>query len=152
MTLLEFPLWLSIVSMRMQVQSLALLTRLGSHVATNYSIGHRCGSDLEMLWLWHRPSSSSSDLTPSMGTSVCTGTALNKNKQINNNFISTQVEGIISYHCSLWISYLCSKFCSDPCILRFLSDLLENNFILQTAQFEMINKMNHGGVPIVAQL
>ena len=27
----------------------------GSNVATSYSIGHRCGSDLALPWLWHRP-------------------------------------------------------------------------------------------------
>ena len=27
----------------------------GSDVAANFSIGHRCGPDLALLWLWHRP-------------------------------------------------------------------------------------------------
>ena len=27
----------------------------GSGVAVSWGIGHRCGSDLALLWLWHRP-------------------------------------------------------------------------------------------------
>ena len=27
----------------------------GSGIATNYGIGHICGSDLALLWLWCRP-------------------------------------------------------------------------------------------------
>ena len=26
----------------------------GSSMAMNCSVGHRCGSDLALLWLWHR--------------------------------------------------------------------------------------------------
>ena len=44
-----------IVSIRMWVQSLALLIGLRSWVATSYSVGHRCSSDLALLWLWPRP-------------------------------------------------------------------------------------------------
>ena len=28
---------------------------LGSGIAMSYAIGRRCGSDLALLWLWHRP-------------------------------------------------------------------------------------------------
>ena len=54
--------------MRLQVQSLALLTglriqhclklhsrrkmRLGSGVAVSWNVGHRCYLDLVLLWLW----------------------------------------------------------------------------------------------------
>ena len=34
-------------------------------------VGHRHGLDPVLLWLWRRPSSCSSDLTPSLGTSLC---------------------------------------------------------------------------------
>ena len=54
---LEFPLWLSrlrtqLVSMRMRVQSLASL--IGLSLAVSCGVGSRCGSDLLLLWLWHR--------------------------------------------------------------------------------------------------
>ena len=39
--------------MRMQVRSLALLSGL-SRVAESCGVGHRCDSNLALLWLWHR--------------------------------------------------------------------------------------------------
>ena len=33
----------------------------------------RRGLDLALLWLWCRPAATSSDLTPSLGTSICRG-------------------------------------------------------------------------------
>ena len=39
----------------MQVQILALFSGLRFSVATRCGIGLRCGSDLALLWLWHRP-------------------------------------------------------------------------------------------------
>ena len=55
----EFPLWLSelrtrLVSLRMPVRSLASLSGLRIWVATSYSVGSRCVSDPELLWLWCR--------------------------------------------------------------------------------------------------
>ena len=54
----EFPLRLSglrtqLVSMRIRVQSLASLS--GLRIWHCYGVGHGCGSDLKLLWLWHRP-------------------------------------------------------------------------------------------------
>ena len=37
----------------------------------NYGVGHRCGLDPMLLWLWCRPSGYSSDSTSSLGTSIC---------------------------------------------------------------------------------
>ena len=31
-----------------------LLVGLGSGIATSCGIGHRCGSDPVLMWLWHR--------------------------------------------------------------------------------------------------
>ena len=42
------------MSMRMQVRSLALLSGLGYGVATSCEVGHRCGSDMALLWLLRR--------------------------------------------------------------------------------------------------
>ena len=39
--------------MRIQVQSLALLSGLKICVAMSYGIGHRRSWDLVMLWLWY---------------------------------------------------------------------------------------------------
>ena len=41
--------------MRIQVQSLASLSRLRISIAVSCSVGQRCGSDLALQWLWHRP-------------------------------------------------------------------------------------------------
>ena len=43
-----------LVSIRMQVQSLASLSGLGFGVAASWHVGHRCSSDLALLWLWCR--------------------------------------------------------------------------------------------------
>ena len=42
-----------LISMRMQVQNLALLKASG--VAQSYSVGHTCISDLASLRLWRKP-------------------------------------------------------------------------------------------------
>ena len=38
--------------MRLWVRSLPLLSGLGPGVAVSCGVGHRCGSDLALLWLW----------------------------------------------------------------------------------------------------
>ena len=40
---------IQLVSIRMQVQSLASL------IVVSYGVGHRLGLDPMLLWLWHRP-------------------------------------------------------------------------------------------------
>ena len=70
----EFPQWLSrlrtqLVSMRMQVQSLAPLS--GLRIRHCCGTGCRYGSDPTLLWLWLWAGSYSSDSTPSLGTSIC---------------------------------------------------------------------------------
>ena len=40
------------------------------------SIGHGCGLDLTLLWLWCQDGGYSSNLIPSLGTSICHGVAL----------------------------------------------------------------------------
>ena len=52
-------MWLSelrmqLVPMRIRVQSLASLSGEGCGIATSCSVGHRCVSDLVLLWLWPR--------------------------------------------------------------------------------------------------
>ena len=47
---------IQLVSMSMQVRSLALLSGLGIHsIALSCGVGRRCGSYLALLWQRHRP-------------------------------------------------------------------------------------------------
>ena len=45
----------NIASVRVQVPSLASLSGLRSRRCRKLCVGHRCGSDLVLLWLWCRP-------------------------------------------------------------------------------------------------
>ena len=47
--------WTPLVSMRMQVRSLASLSELRIQCCCGCGVGHRCGLDLVLLWLWCRP-------------------------------------------------------------------------------------------------
>ena len=49
--------------------------------ALSCDVGHRSGSDLALLWLWHRPGATAPiDFTPSLGTSICCGCSPEKKK------------------------------------------------------------------------
>ena len=48
-------LWPDTVFVRMCVPSLTSLSELGCDRAASCSVGHRCVSELVLLWLWHRP-------------------------------------------------------------------------------------------------
>ena len=61
--------WRWLVSVRMWVLSLAILSGLRSYVDVSCSVARTCGWYL--VWLWRRPGSCSSSLTPSLGTSMC---------------------------------------------------------------------------------
>ena len=45
----------NIASVETKVWSLALFTDKGSGFVTSYGIGHRCGSESVLHWLWCRP-------------------------------------------------------------------------------------------------
>ena len=65
----EFPLWLSglrpdIVSLRMQVLSLDLLSGLRIWHCHSCSIGPKWCSDPELLWLWCTPAAAALILPP----------------------------------------------------------------------------------------
>ena len=60
---------IQLVSMRMQVQSLASLCGLGIGVAVSCGAVHRRGSD--PAWLWHRSAAVAPISTPSLGTYIC---------------------------------------------------------------------------------
>ena len=53
---LEFPLCLSALRTQHSVcEDVGLIPGLSQSIATNCGVRHRCGSDLVLLWLWHRP-------------------------------------------------------------------------------------------------
>ena len=56
-------------SMKIQVRALTSVCQ-GSDIAMSCGVGCRCGSDSMLLWL-ALARSCSSDLTPSLGTSIC---------------------------------------------------------------------------------
>ena len=49
-------------------------------VATSYSIGQRRGSDLALLWLWHRPAALAPVQPPAWEFSYATGAAIKRKK------------------------------------------------------------------------
>ena len=54
------------VSMRMQVHPWPCSVGQRSSIAMGYGVGHACGSDLVLLWLWQ----CDSDPTPGLETSI----------------------------------------------------------------------------------
>ena len=72
--------------MRMWVWSLALLTGLRIqryhrlHVATSSTVGQRCGLDLALSWLWHRPVAVALIWRLAWKLPYATGAALKKRK------------------------------------------------------------------------
>ena len=92
-------MWLSrlrtrLVSIKMQVQSLASLS--GS-IATCCGVGHRCGSYLTLLWLWHRPAAMAPIGPPSWELPCATGAAQKRQKKKKKKFTECLV---------------CAKLCS----------------------------------------
>ena len=55
----------------------------GSGVATDCGIGHRCGSDLVLSWLWHMPAAASLIRPLSWELAYTAGVALKKKKEKN---------------------------------------------------------------------
>ena len=104
-------IWL--VSMRMQVQSLALLVGWESSIVVSCDVDWRCSLNPVLLWLWYRPLAVSSNSTPGLGTSICHRCGPKKeNKKlsvciITHNF--SELENVFSYFvqtprlCDEWI-------------------------------------------------
>ena len=53
----------------------------GSSVAVIYGVGHRCGSDLALLWLWRRPEATSPTRPLAWEPPYAMGMALKKKKE-----------------------------------------------------------------------
>ena len=59
-------------------------------MAINCGAGHICGSDLVLLWLWHRAVAIAPDSTPSLGTSICHKSGPKKKKKESLPLILSQ--------------------------------------------------------------
>ena len=68
-----------LVSTRMQVQSLALLS--GSGVAMSCGVGHKHSSDPTFLWLWRRPAAAALNRLLAWELPYVTGEALKRKKK-----------------------------------------------------------------------
>ena len=44
-------------------------------------VGGRCGANPVLLWLWCKPAATALISTPSLGTSICVGVALKRQKK-----------------------------------------------------------------------
>ena len=87
--------------MRMQVQSLTLLNGVRIHRAMSCSIGHRCGLDPALLWLWHK-SAAVAPIRPL--TSLCCGCSLKKTKKKKKDIQCNKLFYV--YHWNLKCSWL----------------------------------------------
>ena len=72
--------------MRLQVQSLPLLSDQGSGIAVSCGVGRRCGSDPVLLWLWHGPVATAPIRPLAWEPPYAEGAALKQtNEQTNKN-------------------------------------------------------------------
>jgi len=71
--------------MRLQVQSLALLSGLRIRRCPELWCSCRCGSDPELLWLWQRPAATAPIGPLAWEPPYAAGVALEKAKTHNNN-------------------------------------------------------------------
>ena len=79
-------IWLG--TMRLWVRSLALLSGLRSSVAMSCGVGHICGSDPILLWLWSRPAAVAPIRPLAWEPPYAVGVALKSQKKKKNlNFI-----------------------------------------------------------------
>ena len=72
----------NIVFMKMQVSSLAWILR--SNVAKGCGIGHRCGLDPTLSWLWYRPAAATLIRPLAWELAFAAGAALKKLKNFKN--------------------------------------------------------------------
>ena len=81
-------MWLSqlrtpLASMRMQDQSLALLSGLKIWDCCKLGVGHSCGSDPVLLWLWYRPAAAAPIQPLAWKFPYATSAAIKKKNQTN---------------------------------------------------------------------
>ena len=54
----------------------------GFRVAASFGIGHRCSSDVALLWLWHRPAAAASNQCLAWELPYAAGMALDREKKL----------------------------------------------------------------------
>ena len=69
------------LSVKIQIRSLALLSGSRASIATSFGIGHRCSSDLVLLWLWHWPAAAAPIQAPAWGLPYATGVAQKRERE-----------------------------------------------------------------------
>ena len=57
----------------------------GSSIAVSCGVGHRCGSDLALLWLWHRSAAATPIRPLAWKFPYATGAALKRKKKKKND-------------------------------------------------------------------
>ena len=72
-------------TMRLQVRSLASLNGLRTSIAVSSGVGHRCGSDPSLLWLWCRPAATAPIKPLAWEPPYAMGAALKKVKKTKQN-------------------------------------------------------------------
>ena len=77
--------------MRLRVRSLTLLSGLGTSIAVSCAVGHRCGSDLALLWLWPRLVATAPFRPLAWEPPYAEGEALEKTKKPQNTIRLTLV-------------------------------------------------------------
>ena len=70
-----------LVSMRMQVQSLAMLSGYEASIAMSCGVGLRCSSDLTLLWLWRSLEATALTRPLAWEPPRAAGTALKRKKE-----------------------------------------------------------------------
>ena len=100
----EFPLWhnVRLVSIRMWVQSLALLSGLRIRVAVSCDIGHRCSLDPVLLWLRYRPAAIGPIRPLGWELPYAAGTDLKGKKKLKNKcllFKTVNLWGFLFFVC-----------------------------------------------------
>ena len=77
----EYTSQIRLVSMRMQVRSLASISGIGSCVAMNCDVGRRQCLHLALLWLWHSPEATAPIRSLAWEPPYDVGAALKKKKK-----------------------------------------------------------------------
>ena len=77
-------------------------------------VGHRCGSDPVLLWLWCRPAATALIRLPSLGTFICCRCGPKKIKKKNRKYMYGLTVTCYSMHFLLFIQKIfivCSSMC-----------------------------------------
>ena len=136
----EFPLWLSglrtrLVSIRMQIWSLASLGRLRIWHYYSYSVVHRCSLDPALLWLWLRPTAAAPIRALAQEIPYATGTALKKKVLSKRQHIILLLSPQYTEK-SLWVETRPDVFVH---LLHLLNNIKFINWIIDINTIELYN-------------